>query len=134
MGNVFEPDGVANFRGQGDPLTSNSFFHTYNTANFVALQMPLTRTSAYASATFDLTDDLELYAEGIYADYTVNTQIAPAPLQDVVMPASNPFIPPDLKRLLDSRAQTRTRRLTFRQAIDRERTARAVRTTTTCIS
>jgi iron complex outermembrane recepter protein len=102
MGNG-DPDGVANFRGQGDPLTSNSFFHTYNTANFVALQMPLTRTSAYASANFELTDDLGLYTEGIYADYTVNTQIAPTPLQGVVMPASNPFIPPDLKLMLDSR-------------------------------
>ena len=102
MGN-FEPDSVANFRGQGDPLTSNSFAHLYNVANFVALQMPLKRTSAYASASFDLTGDLELYGEGIYADYTVNTQIAPVPLLDVFMPASNPFIPPDLKRLLDSR-------------------------------
>ena len=106
MGN-FEPDSVANFRGQGDPLTSNSFVHRYNSANFVALQMPLKRTSAYASANFDLTDDLELYAEGIYADYTVNTQVAPVPLQDVFMPASNPLIPPDLKRLLDSRPPDR---------------------------
>ena len=106
----FEPGSVANFRGQGDPLTSNSFFHGYNFANFVALQMPLTRTSAYASANFDLTDDLELYATGIYADYTVNTQVAPVPLQDVVMPPTNPFIPPDLKRLLDSRVRIRTLR------------------------
>ncbi len=94
---------VANFRGQGDPLTSNSFFHSYNFAEFVALQMPLTRTSAYASTTFDLTEDLELYATGIYADYTVKTQVAPVPLQSVVMPPTNPFIPADLKRLLDSR-------------------------------
>jgi outer membrane receptor protein involved in Fe transport len=99
----FEPESVANFRGQGDPLTSTSFAHTYNPASFVALQMPLKRTSAYVSAGFALTEDLELYAEGIYADYTVNTQIAPVALQDVFMPASNPFIPPDLKRLLDSR-------------------------------
>ena len=102
MGNG-EPDSVANFRGQGDPLTSNSFRHSYNFANFVALQMPLTRTSAYASANFELTDDLELYAAGIYADYTVKTQVAPVPLQSVVMPPTNPFIPADLKRLLDSR-------------------------------
>jgi outer membrane receptor protein involved in Fe transport len=106
MGN-FEPDSVANFRGQGDPLTSNSFAHRYNVANFVALQMPLKRTSAYASANFDLTDALELYAEGIYADYTVNTQVAPVPLQSVVMPVSNPLIPPDLKLLLDSRRPDR---------------------------
>ena len=102
MGND-APGSVANFRGQGDPLTSNSFYHTYNYASFVALQMPLTRTSAYASANFEMTDDVELYAEGIYADYTVNTQVAPAPLQDVFMPPTNPFIPADLKRLLDSR-------------------------------
>jgi outer membrane receptor protein involved in Fe transport len=99
---IGEPGSVANFRGQGDPLTSNSFVHRYNFANFVALQMPLKRTSTYASANLDLTDDLELYAEGIYAAYTVNTQVAPAPM-GVVMPASNPFIPADLKRLLDSR-------------------------------
>ena len=65
--------------------------------------MPLTRTSAYASTTFDLTEDLELYATGIYADYTVKTQVAPFSLQSVVMPPTNPFIPADLKRLLDSR-------------------------------
>lgn len=102
MGNG-DPGSVANFRGQGDPLTSNSFYHTYNYANFVALQMPLTRTSVYASAKFDLTDSIELYGEGIYADYTVNTQAAPAPLQAVFMPPTNPFIPADLKLLLDAR-------------------------------
>ena len=94
---------VTNFRGQGDPLTSNSVVHSYNPANYVALQMPLTRTSAFAAGSFHVTDDLELYAQGIYADYTVNTQLAPVPLQEVVMPPSNPFIPPDFKRLLDSR-------------------------------
>ena len=69
--------------------------------------MPLTRSSAYASANFELTDDLELYATGIYADYTVNTQVAPVPLQSVVMPPTNPFVPADLKLLLDSRSLIR---------------------------
>ena len=99
----FEPDSVANFRGQGDPLTSNSINHGYNFAEFVALQMPLTRVSAFASANFQLTDDLDLYATGIFADYTAKTQLAPVPLQNVVMPPTNPFIPADLKLLLDSR-------------------------------
>ena len=31
--------------------------------------MPLTRTSAYAAVNFDLNENLELYADGIYADY-----------------------------------------------------------------
>lgn len=99
-----EPDSVANFRGQGDPLTSNSFFHRYNFNDYVALQMPLTRTSAFASASLELTNDIELYAQGLYADYTINTQVAPVPLQAVTMPPTNPFIPPDFQRLLDSRA------------------------------
>src|SRR6185436_9876780 len=36
MGN-FSPDSVVNFRGVGDPLTSSSSAHSYNTANFWAL-------------------------------------------------------------------------------------------------
>ncbi len=99
----FDPDSVANFRGQGDPLTSHSFRHNYNPAKTFALQMPLTRRSAYVSTSFELTEDFELYAEGIYADYAVSTQIAPVPLQNVRMPTSNPFIPADFQRLLDSR-------------------------------
>jgi hypothetical protein len=43
--------------------------------------MPLTRSSAFASASFELTDDLELYATGLHADYTVNTQVAPVPFR-----------------------------------------------------
>ena len=86
--------------------------------------MPLTRMSAYTSASFDLTDDLELYAQGIYGDYTVNTQLAPVPLQGVVMPASNPYIPSDLKLLLDSRPEPE-RPIRVRREVDRERSARA---------
>ena len=99
----FDPDSVVNFRGQGDPLTSNSFKHTYNFAPYEAIQMPLTRTSAFAAVNFDLNENLELYADGIYADYTVNKQWAPVPLVDVFMPPTNPFIPQDFRRLLDSR-------------------------------
>ena len=54
-----------------------------------------------------------MYAEGIYADYTVKTQVAPVPLQGVVMPPSNPFIPADLKRLLDSRPPRKSTPLDF---------------------
>ena len=101
MGNG-EPGSVANFRGQGDPLTSNSYAHSYNSAKFVALQMPLTRGPPTRP---ELRPDRRprVVRSGIYADYTVKTQVAPVPLQGVVMPPTNPFIPADLKRLLDSR-------------------------------
>ena len=102
MGN-FSPDSVANFRGQGDPITSTSFKHQYNYAPYTALQMPLTRTSAYAAVNFDLTENLELYTDGIFADYAVNNQFGPVVLEQVFMPPTNPFIPQDFRLLLDSR-------------------------------
>ena len=46
-----------------------------------------------------------MYAQGLYADYTVDMQLAPtAMFFNVFMPPTNPFIPPDLQLLLDSRA------------------------------
>jgi len=103
MGTYDDPGSVANFRGQGDPLTSNDRTHGYNFANEVALQMPLDRKSAYLAANFEVRDGLELNARAIYADYTVNVQFAPTPLQAVSMPVTNPYIPADFKRLLDAR-------------------------------
>ena len=50
-----------------------------------------------------VSDEIDVYAQGLYADYTAYTQVGPVPLQDVTMPASNPFIPPDLRQLLDAR-------------------------------
>jgi len=65
--------------------------------------MPLTRTSAYAAVNFDLTENLELYTDGIFADYAVNNQFGPVVLEQVFMPPTNPFIPQDFRLLLDSR-------------------------------
>jgi outer membrane receptor protein involved in Fe transport len=99
----YTPDSVANFRGQADPLTLSSFKYQWNYTPYIALQMPLTRTSAYAAVNFDLNENLELYADGIYADYTVSNVFSPVPLEQVYMPPTNPFIPQDFRRLLDSR-------------------------------
>jgi iron complex outermembrane receptor protein len=128
----FEPGSVVNFRGQGDPLTSSSFFHGYNFATFVALQMPMTRTSAFASASFDLTENLSLYARGIFADYGVVTQIAPVPLQGVRAPPTNPFVPPDLKELLDSRLVDPDAPFDFGRRLSADRAG--TKTTTKCTS
>jgi hypothetical protein len=94
---IYVPDSVANFRGQGDPVTSTSLKHQFNFAPYVGLQMPLTRSSAYAAVNFDLNENLELYADGIYADYTVNNVFSPVVLEQVYMPPTNPFIPAGLQ-------------------------------------
>ncbi len=95
---------MANFKGEIDPALENGGrFYGYNTAPSYALQLPLERTSLFLVGSFDLNEVINVYAQGLYTDYTANTQVSPVPLQDVTMPASNPFIPPDLKRLLDAR-------------------------------
>jgi outer membrane receptor protein involved in Fe transport len=107
-GTLFTPGGppawsVLNFRGTPDPLLYNDFIYVYNTAPTYALQMPLERVSGFLAANFDVSDSVEAYAQAILADYTVNTQFSPTPLQDVYMPATNPYVPADLAFLLASR-------------------------------
>jgi outer membrane receptor protein involved in Fe transport len=96
--------GVANFRGVRDPVTFNDSVYSYNFAPPNALQLPLERNSAFARAEFELTDSARVYAQGLYSDYSVTTQLAPAALfSGVLIPVDNPYVPEDLKRLLDSR-------------------------------
>ena len=99
----FSPGSVANFRGTPDPLIFNDYVYSYNFAPTVALQMPLERVSGFVGASFEVSDAAEAYLQAILADYTVNTQTAPTPLQGVSMPVSNPYIPADLATLLASR-------------------------------
>ena len=96
-------DSVANFRGVEDSLTFNDRFYSYNFAPPNALQLPLERTSAFLSGHFDLNDAAQLYLQGLVADYSVNTQLAPTPVPLVFAPVTNPYISQDFKFLLDSR-------------------------------
>ena len=97
------PGSVANFRGEIDPLFFNDRFYSYNFAPVNYLQLPLERVSVFARAGFEFSEAAELYAQGLYADYTADSQLAPtATFFGVMMPPTNPFIPPDLQLLLDS--------------------------------
>ena len=96
-------DSVANYRGVEDPLTFNDRIYSYNFAPPNALQLPLERTSAFVNGHFDFNDSTQLYVQGLLADYSVNTQLAPTPVPLVFAPVTNPYIAPDLKFLLDSR-------------------------------
>jgi outer membrane receptor protein involved in Fe transport len=97
------PGSVLNYRG---PITNsfNDASYSYNYAPPNYLQLPLERTSVFAAGSFDVTDNHQVYAQGIYADYTVDTALAPTPLSAVYTPPTNPFIPNDLQTLLDARA------------------------------
>ncbi|MEJ2515793.1 MAG: TonB-dependent receptor [Gammaproteobacteria bacterium] len=100
---TFAPGSVVNFRGERDPFFYNSFRYTYNFAPPNALQLPLERTSFFGRGTFDVSPTTRVFAEALYADYSVTQQLAPTPAFQEVMPATNPYIPADLKTLLDSR-------------------------------
>jgi len=98
-----DPGSVLNYKG---PITNsfNDASYSYNYAPPNYLQLPLERTSVFAAGSFDVTDNHQVYAQGIYADYTVDTALAPTPLSAVYTPPTNPFIPNDLQTLLDARA------------------------------
>jgi iron complex outermembrane recepter protein len=100
-----EPGSVTNFRGEKDPVSFNDRFYNYNFAPVNHLQLPLERVSAFARASFEFSESAELYAQGLFAEYTVETQLAPAATFDgMLVPPTNPFIPQDLQLLLNSRA------------------------------
>lgn len=99
----FSPGSVVNFRGTPDPLIYSDYIYSYNTAATYALQMPLERLSGFLAASYGVGDASEAYLQALLADYTVDTQVAPTPLQEVYMPVSNPYVPADLALLLASR-------------------------------
>ena len=102
---TFDPGSVANFRGEQDPLLYNGRRYTYNYAPFNYLQLPLNRTSIFGRGTFELGDDIEFYAQALYADYSADQALAPTPAMTIVVPVSNPYLPADLKLLADSREE-----------------------------
>ena len=102
---TFDPGSVANFRGEQDPLLYNGRRYTYNYAPFNYLQLPLNRTSIFGRGTFELGGGIELYAQGLYADYSAEQALAPTPAMTIVVPVSNPYLPADLKLLADSREE-----------------------------
>jgi outer membrane receptor protein involved in Fe transport len=106
-GNFFFSDaqfsGVRNFRGEPDPVFVSEYLYSYNYAPDNALQLPLERASAFLRAEFEVSEALRFELQGLYADYSVTQQLAPAPVMGVFVPVDNPFVPADLKFLLDSR-------------------------------
>jgi outer membrane receptor protein involved in Fe transport len=93
---------VANFRGFRDPVLFNDRSYSYNFAPYNYLQLPLERVSAYGGARFELDGGHEIYGQALYADYSADQALAPTPAM-ILMPATNPYVPPDLALLLASR-------------------------------
>lgn len=97
------PGSVVNYRGEIDPAFYNDRLLTDNTAPLTALQLPLERTSVFLRGRYEVSPAAEAYVQAIYADYTTTRQLAPADSGILLVPMSNPYIPPDLRTLARSR-------------------------------
>lgn len=71
------------------------------------VQLPIERYTGFARGEFDVSDTITAYAQFNYATYKARQKSASGVLQSVVepilIPASNPFITPDLRTLLNAR-------------------------------
>ncbi len=71
------------------------------------VQLPIERYTAFGRGEYDISDTLTAYAQINYATYTARQQSGSGVLQSVVepilIPATNPFITPDLRTLLSAR-------------------------------
>ena len=66
--------------------------------------MPLDRTSVFLHGTYDFSTTTQGYLQSLYSDYSVSRQLAPVDAGVLLVPPTNPYVPADLKTLLDSRA------------------------------
>lgn len=116
----FNPDGtlfstglaVQNYRGSTNPaqffVSPTRIQAEGRWARF--LQLPIETFTLYNRSSFEVSDALELYAQGFYTHNTGATQLNPLPAPSragtgvPLVSANNPFIPADLKALLNTRA------------------------------
>jgi len=104
MGDGKTPGSVANFRGERDDFFFNDRRYSFNYASWNYLQMPLERVWSFGRASFEFGSGHEVFAQGLYADYSAESALAPSPAWYLWVPATNPYVSPDLKFLLDSRS------------------------------
>ncbi|WP_062768539.1 TonB-dependent receptor domain-containing protein [Sphingopyxis terrae] len=98
--------GVYNYRDDV-PFVLNTGSALLATPQLTYSQIPLERISTFGRATFEASDNLKLFVQGLYTDYTSTTIADAAPnagLWTMRVPVTSPFIPDALRPLLDARA------------------------------
>jgi outer membrane receptor protein involved in Fe transport len=98
------PGSVVNYRGDREAVLFNDrLYAIYNFAPDTALQMPLERATGFVRGGYVFAEGWELEAQALYTDYSVERQLASAEAGILLIPPTNPFIPPDLRTLLAAR-------------------------------
>ena len=112
------PGSVANFRGERDDFFFNDRRYSFNYASWNYLQMPLERVWSFGRASFEFDSGHEVFAQGLYADYSAEMAIAPSTAWYLWVPVTNPYVSPDLKLLLDSRPDPTADLFLFKRVVE----------------
>lgn len=124
----FNNDGTLFFRGNNYKGPTTPDFQTivagagsvatglYNTAILNELQLPLTRYQVFGRVEYEVTPDIKTFGQFNFTNYTADTELAPSPgagsptgtatglgATGFLVPTTNPFIPTDLRTLLNAR-------------------------------
>jgi outer membrane receptor protein involved in Fe transport len=102
---LFNTAPVVNFTGDSaEPLQPvNPAQYTYNYAPPNYLELPLERLSFFGKAGFEMNDYAEVYAQVMWADYDVQSQLAPTPATSLYVRPDNPNVDPGVLAVLNSR-------------------------------
>jgi outer membrane receptor protein involved in Fe transport len=112
---------IANYHGDTSSdirIQNNSVL--YNTGSPYVLQIPLKRLSTYLAGNYDITPDVNLYANVLYTQYKADVQYSVPAIggmgQTAFIPVTNPFIPGDLRTLLNARGANANANFLFRNS------------------
>ena len=93
-GQVFNPDGSLR------PATSDDYFGFYDT---LIVGSPLERIGSYGRVSFDVSDNITLWADAVYGRSDVNQPFLPDPANPILafgVAANNPFLSPQIQQQL----------------------------------
>ena len=105
-GTIFSMTPVVGFKGNtNDPgYNPNSYSYNFSPVNY--LQLPLERRQIAAFGRYSVSEASEVYTRLTYTSYEAAQELAATPITSGIgttIPVSNPFIPAQLKTLLNAR-------------------------------
>jgi len=100
---------IVNYRGDLDAVTRIDGGRLVSNQGYLYdLISPLERISAFGRVTFDISDDFEWFGQAMFSSFEGSNEVSPQTIgtagTSATIPVTNPFIAPDLRQLLQSRA------------------------------
>lgn len=88
----------------------SNYYQAFNFNPYNVFQTPFERFNMYGQARYEVADNIEVYARGMYSNNTVETIIAPSGIfgSAVTIPVSNPFMTAAQRTYLCANADTNT--------------------------